>query len=289
MKTRNKIILIIGLLWLSPTICAALYAPINIVKTLIQSSMGTVYNDLIDTSLPGGGDSPAEADDNMRRIQAGFQEILAVEHNVDLTGTVITGDATHTNITTDSIVNAGTMTTGSTLGVTGDFAVNTDKFTVTAASGNTLVAGTLDVTDETTLTGGLAATTMSGALAMGSNEITGLDAGDASGDAVHFGQWKFNNVAAATPSGGNDSIGSTTSANGVITKWGSIAKSSTDTTVTFATAFPTACFQAIACAGNDTGTNNSDTTTHTITAASFKIRNTNFAVVDEVRWFAVGR
>jgi len=34
----------------------------------------------------------------------------------------------------------------STLGVTGDFAVNTNKFVVTAASGNTLVAGTLDVT-----------------------------------------------------------------------------------------------------------------------------------------------
>lgn len=32
-----------------------------------------------------------------------------------------------------------------TLGVTGDLAVNTDKFTVAAASGNALVAGTLDV------------------------------------------------------------------------------------------------------------------------------------------------
>ncbi len=39
----------------------------------------------------------------------------------------------------------------STLGVTGDFAVNTNKFTVTAASGNTLVAGTLDVTGIATL------------------------------------------------------------------------------------------------------------------------------------------
>ena len=35
---------------------------------------------------------------------------------------------------------------GSTLGVTSDFAVNTNKFTVAAASGNTLVAGTLDIT-----------------------------------------------------------------------------------------------------------------------------------------------
>jgi len=32
-----------------------------------------------------------------------------------------------------------------TLGVTGDFAVNTDKFTVDASTGNSLVAGTLDI------------------------------------------------------------------------------------------------------------------------------------------------
>lgn len=35
---------------------------------------------------------------------------------------------------------------GSTLGVTGNFAVNTNKFAVVAATGNTAVAGTLDVT-----------------------------------------------------------------------------------------------------------------------------------------------
>jgi hypothetical protein len=35
-----------------------------------------------------------------------------------------------------------------TLGVTGDFDVNTDKFTVTASNGNTAVAGTLDITGD---------------------------------------------------------------------------------------------------------------------------------------------
>lgn len=45
-----------------------------------------------------------------------------------------------------------------TLGVTGDFAVNTNKFTVTAASGNTLVAGTFDVTGNTVLAGTLGVT-----------------------------------------------------------------------------------------------------------------------------------
>lgn len=72
----------------------------------------TVYNDLIDTSKPTGQDDPREADDNMRRIQAGFQEILAVEHNVDLTGTVITGDGKHY----DMIINV----TNPTYGATGD-------------------------------------------------------------------------------------------------------------------------------------------------------------------------
>ncbi len=67
------------------------------------------FTDTIDTSLPGGSDDPAEADDNMRRIQGGFQEILAVEHNVDLTGTVITGDGTHTNITADSLDVTGNI------------------------------------------------------------------------------------------------------------------------------------------------------------------------------------
>ncbi len=42
---------------------------------------------------------------------------------------------------------------GGALSVTGDFAVNTSKFTVTASSGNTLVAGTLAVTGVATFTG----------------------------------------------------------------------------------------------------------------------------------------
>lgn len=46
------------------------------------------------------------------------------------------------NITASS----GNTTVAGTLGVTGDVAVNTNKFNVTAASGNTAVAGTLGVT-----------------------------------------------------------------------------------------------------------------------------------------------
>ena len=52
----------------------------------------------------------------------------------------------------------GNITIGGTLGVTGNFAVNTNKFNVTAASGNTSVAGTLGVTGATTLSSTLGVT-----------------------------------------------------------------------------------------------------------------------------------
>ena len=53
--------------------------------------------------------------------------------------------------------------------MTGDFAVNTSKFTVAASSGNTAVAGTLGVTGAATLSSTLAVTgasTLTGALAV---------------------------------------------------------------------------------------------------------------------------
>jgi hypothetical protein len=56
-------------------------------------------------------------------------------------------------ITTD---NAEGVSMSGTLDVTGNFNVNTNKFSVTASSGNTSVAGTLNVTGNTTLTGDLA-------------------------------------------------------------------------------------------------------------------------------------
>lgn len=53
----------------------------------------------------------------------------------------------------DDAVITGDLTVSSTASVTGNFAVNTNKFTVAASSGNTLVAGTLDVTGATALAG----------------------------------------------------------------------------------------------------------------------------------------
>lgn len=133
----------------------------------LSSLFFMAFTDVIDTSLPAGSDDPAEADDNMRRIQGGFQEIGDVEHDYGLTGTEITGDGTHTAITTTSIVNAGTLAN------TGDVTVNTNKFTITAASGNTLVAGTLDVTGTLDVVG--VATLGDGSLLAAAAESTDTD------------------------------------------------------------------------------------------------------------------
>jgi hypothetical protein len=61
--------------------------------------------------------------------------------NIDIGG----ANATTINIgrATQLAALLGNVTVAGTLGVTGDFSVNTNKFSVTAATGNTLVAGTL--------------------------------------------------------------------------------------------------------------------------------------------------
>jgi hypothetical protein len=70
----------------------------------------------------------------------------------------------------------GVAITG-TLAASGNVAINTDKFTVAAATGNTVVAGTLGVTGNTTLSGTLAVTgaaTLSSTLS--ATDITGSGA-----------------------------------------------------------------------------------------------------------------
>lgn len=60
------------------------------------------------------------------------------------TGGIKAGVATIATLTTTTFSTA-TLTASGTASVTGDFAVNTNKFNVTASSGNTAVAGTLAV------------------------------------------------------------------------------------------------------------------------------------------------
>jgi len=95
----------------------------------------------------------------------------------DQWGLVAGGTATITSTATAVTVPATMTVTGagsfsSTLAATGNFAVNTDKFTVAAASGNTAVAGTLAVTGATTLSAALTVST-GGAAVTGNSTITG--------------------------------------------------------------------------------------------------------------------
>lgn len=76
----------------------------------------------------------------------------ATSGNASVLGTLgVTGVTSLSSLST-----SGAATVGTTLGVTGNFEVGAAKFTVAAASGNTVVAGTLDVTGNTTLSGDLA-------------------------------------------------------------------------------------------------------------------------------------
>ncbi len=176
---------------------------------------------------------------------------------------------------------------GGTLGVTGDFDVNTDKFNVTAASGNTTVAGTLGVTGATTLTGGLNATTMAGALAMGSNKITGMADGTASGDGIHKGQYKVDDVAAASMGAASSSV---TLPNGLIMKFGSeaVGAGATDT-VTFAdtsVAFDNDCLFVFLTHTSLTAGTLHSASAHTLTATTFKLFNSSTTAT--WNWFAIG-
>jgi len=67
---------------------------------------------------------------------------------------------------------SGTLAVGSSAAIVGDLSINTNKFNVTASSGNTLVAGTLGVSGLTTLNGGITSSgtvTLSGGVSLSGN------------------------------------------------------------------------------------------------------------------------
>jgi len=96
--------------------------------------------------------------------------------------------ATTVNIGRSDQIQAllGNATVAGTLGVGGDFAVNTSKFAVTAASGNTVVAGTLGVAGDVTVnTNRLTINATTGAIAGPNSGAFTIDNGNAS--AINLG------------------------------------------------------------------------------------------------------
>ena len=94
----------------------------------------------------------------------------------------------------------GAATLGSTLGVTGNVAVNTDKFTITAASGNTAIAGTLNVTGVITGPGSGLTDLNAGELATGTVVTARLGSGTADNTSFLRGDSTWTTI--ATGAGG---------------------------------------------------------------------------------------
>jgi hypothetical protein len=123
---------------------------------------------------------------------------------------LVAGGTSVLNGTATGISVTGTFSASGTGAVTGDFAINTNKFTVTAASGNTAVAGTLAVTGASTLTG---ATAVTGDFAVNTNKFTVTAA---SGNTLVAGTLAVTGAAtlSSTLAAGNTTITGTLAASG---------------------------------------------------------------------------
>ena len=103
----------------------------------------------------------------IKLITTNGSEEIELGKNVDLNGTLdVSSSATVNSLSSNGAITAA-----------GNLVINTDKFTVASGTGNTLVAGTLDVTGNSTLTGNLEVD--------GSTQLDGnVTLGNAGGDTI---------------------------------------------------------------------------------------------------------
>jgi len=101
---------------------------------------------------------------------ASFVSTLGVTGNLSVnTDKFTVSGATGNTVVAGTLSVTGNVSLTGTINSTGDFSVNTTKFTVSASTGNTVVAGTLSVTGTSTLSGTLEAT---GGLTVNTNKFT---------------------------------------------------------------------------------------------------------------------
>jgi len=273
------------------------------------------WTDTLKTNTPAYDDNPQEADDRIRELKAAFVERLDIDHYFEASATS-TYDAAdcgkHRYVTFREPNDLTTM--------------SADESAIFSKDANSLTElhwidesdNVLQLTDGGTInivSADLLGTLASDTYFTDANSVD-LIKGDPNGDAVlpdgaelatsaapttdqaiankkyvvdSVGTWDPNIATGIT--GTNDSIGTVTFPNGLIQKWGKLnLTASADTTVTFATAFPNACFQAFADYGNTGATCQiRSLRIHTITAASFKIRSPCGDAGAIGRWFAIGR
>lgn len=112
-------------------------ARVNVDKTIVSAAVLAMYS-------VGRNGTPLY---HLGSDGSDFGVILAADAaTANLTWTDLGNFTFRGNIGAVGGVFSGAVTVGTTLGVTGNVAVATNKFNVTAASGNTAIAGTLGVT-----------------------------------------------------------------------------------------------------------------------------------------------
>jgi len=202
-----------------------------VIRTMLNSVLpATTFSFSLDVDKPEGTDSPSVIDDYFRNDKSAWQERLNVEHIFDPISGVDTGkhkDITCYSVTSTGAISGTSISASGALSSTGDFTVNSNKFTVTASSGNTAIAGTLGVTGIATL--GDSSQMASSAAPTADADIANKKYVDDQDTADH-----------PAYTGGE----SHTDGSGLIIKTGYIARSGTSTTVTFGTAFPNAVVSA---------------------------------------------
>jgi hypothetical protein len=207
-------------------------------------------------SLPSYSFS-ADLDSGMYRIGAnniGLGVNGAKVLDIGTTGLGVTGAGSFTTtlastgnfaVNTDKFTVAattGNTVVAGTLGVTGDVAVATNKFNVTAASGNTAVAGTLAVTGAATFTSSVTAASIAGSMVATQAQ---METGTATTVAVTPGRVQNHpGVAKAwayvTFSGGTPTLQASHNVSGITDNGAG------DITVTYTTACSSALYAAIA-------------------------------------------
>ena len=212
-----------------------------------ESSAGaSATNELHVQAVDGGSGQPEFA------ITSEDGDELQMTKDGDLfssDGLVVTENATFNGGIT---LGAGDDLIGS---ATSDITFNTDKFTVAGDTGNTLVAGTLDVTGATEVTG---------VATLGDGSLLKTSAAPSTDAMIANKKYVDDNVGSSnyTPNdyandGSSDSRESVTFPNGMIIKSGFVTRTGTSTTVTFDTAFPNGVVSAqVTPQGAGPGTNN---------------------------------
>ncbi len=132
------------------------------VTGILNVDSGVLYVDPTNNRVGINDTTPSQALDVTGNVAITGNETIGGTINVtgaaSLSSTLgVTGDVAINTNKFNITATSGNTTIAGTLGVTGDVAVNTNKFNVTASSGNTTVAGTLGVTSDITTSGILTA------------------------------------------------------------------------------------------------------------------------------------